>query len=175
MLSSEVITAGLKSLVFRTGVFINNSFRPAVSGETFPTENPATGETLAQVAAGDKVDVDLAVKSARTAFEQRVWAGMAPADRKGVLQQWAAKIDEHRLELALLEVLEAGKPVTETYNGDIPETSKCIRWFAEAIDKLNDAVTPTDPSILTIVRREPIGVVAAILPWNYSYGLLSWR
>jgi gamma-glutamyl-gamma-aminobutyraldehyde dehydrogenase len=175
MLTKELIAEGVKSLVFRTGIFVDNAFRPAASGKTFATENPATGAVLAQVAAGDAPDVDLAVRSARRAFDSRVWAGMAPADRKGVLQRWAAKIDEHRLELTLLESLEAGKPVTETFNGDIPETSKCIRWFAEAIDKLNDAVTPTDPSILSIVRREPIGVVGAILPWNYSALMAAWK
>jgi gamma-glutamyl-gamma-aminobutyraldehyde dehydrogenase len=175
MLTREIIAEGVKSLVFRTGIFVDNAFRPAASGKTFATENPATGAVLAHVAAGDAPDVDLAVKSARRAFDSRVWAGMAPADRKGVLQRWAAKIDEHRLELTLLESLEAGKPVTETFNGDIPETSKCLRWFAEAIDKLNDAVTPTDPSILSIVRREPIGVVGAILPWNYSALMAAWK
>jgi gamma-glutamyl-gamma-aminobutyraldehyde dehydrogenase len=131
MLTQEIISKGVASLVFRTGIFINNAFHPAASGKTFDTENPATGAVLAQVAAGDTADVDLAVKSAREAFESRVWSGMAPADRKGVLQRWASKIDENRLELTLLESLEAGKPVTETFNGDIPETSKCIRWFAE--------------------------------------------
>ncbi len=129
MLTSETISKGVASLVFRTGIFVDNAFRPAASGKTFATENPATGAVLAQVAAGDAPDVDLAVKSARRAFESRVWAGMAPADRKGVLQRWAAKIDEHRLELTLLESLEAGKPVTETFNGDIPETSK-VRGLA---------------------------------------------
>ena len=81
--------------------------------------------------------------------------------------RWADLIDKARMELTLLEVLEAGKPVSETYNGDIAQTSECIRWHAEAIDKINDFVTPTDPSVVSLVRREPIGVVGAILPWNF--------
>ncbi len=127
MLTTELITKGLASLTLRTDVFINNAFRPAVSGLRFATENPATGKPLAQVAAGDVADVDLAVASARQAFTSRVWSGLAPSDRKAVLLRWADKIDQHQLELTLLETLEAGKPVNETYNGDIPETAKCIR------------------------------------------------
>ena len=92
-----------------------------------------------------------------------------------MLQNWASLIDKHQLELTLLETLEAGKPVSETFNGDILETAKCIRWFAEALDKVNDFVTPTDPSILSLVRREPIGVVGAILPWNFSALMCAWK
>ena len=174
-LSAKSLQAARAGLTFRTQLFIDNKFVDAVSGTTFATENPATGETLAQIAAGDTADIDKAVKSSRQAFESGVWSRLAPAERKQFMFRWADLIEKHQLELTLLEVLEAGKPVAETYNGDLQQTHECIRWHAEAIDKINDYVTPTDPSIVSMVRREPIGLVGAILPWNFSALMAAWK
>ncbi len=175
ILTQDAIARQIERLEYRNQAFIDGRFVPASSGETFDTLNPATGELLTRVAACDGADVDLAVQAARRAFEAGVWSGLAPAERKAIMQRFADLIEEHCLELAVLEALEAGKPVGECFNVDIPDTANTIRWHAEAADKLHDAVTPTDKSVLSIVKREPIGVVGAVLPWNFPAMMAGWK
>jgi 4-(gamma-glutamylamino)butanal dehydrogenase len=170
--------APLSSIVlptFRTDAFIDGAFRPAASGERFETLNPATGELLAEVAACDSEDVDRAVRSARAAFDDGRWSRRAPAERKAVLLAFADLLEEHADELALTDSLEAGKPITDCREGDIPETIGTFRWYAEAIDKLYDRVAPTDPGKLALILREPIGVAAAVLPWNFPAIMFAWK
>ena len=133
---------------FRTQAFIDGRFVDAASGRTFSTENPATGATLAEVAAGDTADVDAAVRAARRAFDDGRWSRRAPADRKTVLLRFADLIEANAEELATLDALEAGKPITDCRDVDLPETVKTFRWYAEAIDKVFDAVAPTGPEKL---------------------------
>ncbi|MBC8747369.1 MULTISPECIES: aldehyde dehydrogenase [Paraburkholderia] len=147
----------------------------AASSETFVTLNPASGKGLAEVAkCGDK-DVDRAVAAARGAFESGVWSKAAPAHRKSILLRLAQLIDEHADELALLEALEAGKPISECLGLDIPESAACIRWHAEVTDKRYDALSPSGPEVVSMITREPIGVVAAVLPWNFPALMLAWK
>ena len=160
---------------FRTDAFIDGRFRPAASGARFVTENPATGRPLAEVAAGDAADVDAAVRAARAAFEDGRWSRRAPSDRKTVLLRLADLIEANLEELALVEALEAGKPITDCREVDLPETIRTFRWYAEAIDKMFDAVAPTGPEALGLVVREPIGVVATVLPWNFPILLAAWK
>ena len=158
-LTRSAIDQQIERLEYRNQAFIDGRFVAARSGATFATLNPATGQVLTEVAACDAEDIDLAVKAARAAFESGVWSKLAPAGRKAIMQRFADLIDAHRLELAVLESLESGKPVGECFAIDIPDTAATIRWHAEAGDKLYDAISPSCPGNLGMIRREPVGVV----------------
>jgi len=160
---------------FRTQAFIDGAFRDAASGKTFATENPATGQAIADVAAGDAADIDAAVKASRLAFEDGRWSRRAPADRKQVLLRFADAIETNLEELATLDALEAGKPITDCRDVDLPDAVRTFRWYAEAIDKVFDAVAPTGPEALGLIVREPIGVVGAVVPWNYPLLMATWK
>jgi gamma-glutamyl-gamma-aminobutyraldehyde dehydrogenase len=140
-----------------------------------PTLNPATGEPICEIAACDASDVDLAVQKAREAFDQGRWSKMHPADRKDVLIRLAKLMTRNRRELAVLESLESGKPIRDCETIDIPETIHTIKWHAEAIDKLYDQVAPTGDDAMGLIVREPIGVVAAVLPWNFPALMMAWK
>lgn len=168
-------TVEASTIAFRTQAFIDGAFVDAASGRTYEAENPATGRTLAVIAECDEGDVDRAVRAARRAADAGVWSGMHPADRKRVLIRFADAIDDHREELALTESLDAGKPLSDTRSLDIPDTAACIRWHAEAIDKLYDQVAPTGPGAVAMVVREPAGVVGAVVPWNYPAQMAAWK
>ena len=155
--------------------FIDGNYVESVSGETFETVNPATGKVIANIASCDERDVDIAVKSAREAFESGVWSRRAPAERKAVLLAFAEKLMAHREELALLESMDVGKPISNAFNGDIVSSATCIQWYAEAIDKLYGETAPSTDDMTTLIVREPIGVVAAVVPWNYPLSMASWK
>ena len=155
--------------------FIDGQYRDALSGETRTTISPANGRDLADVAVCGTEDADRAVVVARSAFESGVWAAMAPADRKTVLVRWAQLIEDHADEIALLECLDAGKPITDTSGGDVPAAARTIRWSGEAIDKVYDQVAPTPANSLALVQRLPLGVVAAIVPWNFPLTTTAWK
>jgi 4-guanidinobutyraldehyde dehydrogenase/NAD-dependent aldehyde dehydrogenase len=163
------------TLHFRTAAFIDGKYRPAVSGETFDCVNPATGKAIAQVASCGKRDVEAAVASARRAFEDGHWSRMAPASRKKVLLRFSELIRKHREELALTETLDMGKPISDSLKIDIPAAARCIAWYAEAIDKVYDEIAPTPYESLALVTREPVGVVAAIVPWNFPLLMACWK
>jgi gamma-glutamyl-gamma-aminobutyraldehyde dehydrogenase/4-guanidinobutyraldehyde dehydrogenase/NAD-dependent aldehyde dehydrogenase len=154
---------------------INGALVPARSGATFDCISPIDGRTLASVAACDRADVDLAVAAARGCFERREWAGQAPVARKRTLMRFAELIEDARDELALLETLDVGKPIRDSLSIDVPQTARCLRWYAEAIDKLYDQVAPTPHSTLALVTREPVGVVVAIVPWNFPMIMAAWK
>jgi gamma-glutamyl-gamma-aminobutyraldehyde dehydrogenase len=160
---------------FRTDAFIDGTFRPAASGARFATENPATGRQLAEVAAGDIEDIDIAVRAARRAFDAGVWSKRSPTERKQVLLRFADLLEANLQELAQLEALDAGKPITDCRDVDIPETVRTFRWYAEALDKVFDAVAPTGDDALGLIIREPIGVVGAVLPWNFPLMMAAWK
>ncbi len=162
-------------VTFRTQAFIGGTFVDAASGKTFPTENPATGKVLAHVAACDETDVNLAVQGAREVFDKGHWSRMSPGDRKRVLLKFAELIEENGVELAVLDALEAGKPISDCVAIDVPETVHCFRWHAEAGDKLYDQVSPTGPGNLGLIVREPTGVVGAVIPWNFPALMAAWK
>ena len=155
--------------------FINGRYADALSGESRPTVNPANGTELADVTRCGMEDADLAVKSARKAFESGAWSEMAPMDRKMVLVRWAELIEQNADELALLESLDVGKPISDTVNVDVPATVRTIRWSGEAIDKVYDEISPTPKDCLALIRRLPLGVVAAIVPWNFPLSTTAWK
>jgi acyl-CoA reductase-like NAD-dependent aldehyde dehydrogenase len=159
----------------RTQVFIDGKFAPAASGATFENLNPATGKSLGNVAAGDQTDIDRAVASARAAFRKGSWADEAPKGRKKVLLAFADLILANKEELALLETLDTGKPIGDSLGVDIPAAANCIRWYAEAVDKIYDEVAPTGPRALATITREAMGVVGAIVPWNFPLLMASWK
>ncbi|GII76472.1 aldehyde dehydrogenase [Sphaerisporangium rufum] len=161
------IGAMAEALRPETRAFIDGEYRTGSLGESFTTENPATGEAIAKVVLCTGEDVDAAVTSARTAFEDGRWSGRSPRDRGRVLLRLAELIDEHREELALLECLDTGKPIRDAYTADITKSAAMTRWYAEAADKLYDEVAPTRPDVLAVVRREPLGVVGCVTPWNF--------
>jgi hypothetical protein len=154
-------TAG--KLKFRTKAFIGGKFVNAASGKTYVSVNPATGRPLTNIASCDGVDVDLAVKAARRSFEQGVWSKRSPAERKQVLLKLADLLEENFAEIALLDCLDAGKPITDCMTIDAPDTVHCFRWHAEAIDKEYEQVAPTGPGNVAMIVREPLGVIGAIL------------
>ena len=163
----EDLTAAAERVRPPTLAFIDGEYRPAADGETFVTENPATGTPLAEVSQCGVEDVDRAVRSARKAFDDGEWSRAAPRERKRVLLRIADLIEHHLDELALLESLDSGKPIHDTRTFDIPKSAAMTRWYAEAADKLYDEVAPTGPDVLATVRRAPLGVVGCVTPWNF--------
>ena len=155
-------------------VFIDGGFRPG-QGAPLPTYNPATGELLTTIAACSGADVDFAVRKAREAFDQGHWSRMHPSDRKDVLIKLVKYMMRRRHELAVLESLESGKPIRDCETIDVPEAMHCIKWHAEAIDKIYDQVGPSGDDAISMIVREPIGVVAAVLPWNFPLLMLAWK
>jgi acyl-CoA reductase-like NAD-dependent aldehyde dehydrogenase len=159
----------------RTQVFIDGKFAPAASGATFDNLNPATGKSLGPVASGEQADIDRAVASARAAFRKGVWVDQPPKARKKVLLAFADLLLANRDELALLETLDTGKPIGDSLAVDIPAAANCIRWYAEAVDKVYDEVAPTGPNNLALITREAMGVIGAIVPWNFPLLMASWK
>tara|TARA_B100001996_G_scaffold155945_1_gene118753 strand:+ start:1052 stop:2518 length:1467 start_codon:yes stop_codon:yes gene_type:complete len=164
-----------KKLNFQTKAIIAGRSMDAVSGKTFETLNPANGKILAKIARCEKADADIAVEAARNAFENGPWPKMSPAERKVILQRFATLIEAHTDELAELEAIEAGKPISDCIEIDLPETVGTIRWHAEAADKIYDQLSPSGSGVVSMIVREPIGVVAAILPWNFPLMMAAWK
>jgi gamma-glutamyl-gamma-aminobutyraldehyde dehydrogenase len=175
LLTKEQYAAIAAKLQFPTQAFINGEFRDALSGNTFITTNPATGEQLAEIAACDTRDVDVAVAAAKQAFEDGRWHKLSPGARKQVLLRFAQLLEDNAHELAVLESLDSGKPVSECQNVDVPDTIHTLRWHAELIDKVYDSTAPTGHGAVTMVVREAIGVVGLVLPWNFPLLMLAWK
>jgi gamma-glutamyl-gamma-aminobutyraldehyde dehydrogenase len=175
LLTAAEYAAIAKSIIFPSNAFINGGFKPAISGATLDTVNPATGASLGEIAACSAADVDYAVSKAREAFEEGRWRLISPCERKAVLLKFAKLLEENRHELAVLESLDSGKPVRECQLVDVPDTIHTLRWHAEVIDKLYDHTAPVGNDALTMVVREPIGVVGCVLPWNFPLLMLAWK
>lgn len=158
-----------------TQAFINGAFVDAVDGATFDSLAPGNGQLIATVAACGEADVDKAVAAARAAFEAGSWSRIAPAERKKVLLRFADLIESNVDELAQLESVDAGKPITDCRDFDFPDVLNTIRWYAEAIDKVFGKVSPSGSDALGLIVKEPIGVVGAVLPWNFPAAMLAWK
>ncbi|SDG59520.1 aldehyde dehydrogenase [Alloyangia pacifica] len=168
-------TSRAAALNFRTEAWIDGRYVPAASGARFETVNPATAEVLTDVARGGAEDIDRAVAAARRAFDDRRWAGKTPGERKEVLLRLATLLRENLEEFALLDTLDMGKPIWETVNVDAPGSAHFFQWHAEAIDKLYDEVAPTGGRDLALIRRVPLGVVGAVVPWNFPLDMATWK
>ncbi len=148
---------------------------PAASGRTFAVHNPATGQPLAQVAEADAADVDAAAQRARDALDSGPWAKLSARDRGRLLRRLAELIERHADELAELETRNNGKPIFESRQIDLPLTAAVFDYYAGWADKIEGAVLPVSGPFHAYTRREPVGVVAAITPWNFPLLLASWK
>ncbi len=177
---SEILTrdeyaAIAAGLTLPRAPFIDGGFRGGASDWTLPTYNPATGALLAEIAACGPEEVDFAVGKAREAYQDGRWSRLHPAERKATLQRFAKLIERNRHELAVMESLDSGKPIRDCASIDVPETINCIRWHAEAIDKIYDKTAPVGEDAMAVIIREPIGVVGLVLPWNFPLLMLAWK
>lgn len=164
------------SLVPPNRLFIDGGWEdPRGDEEPIEAVNPATGLVYASIAAAGRPDVDRAVASARAAFDDGRWSRESPTQRRAVLLDWAATIEVHADELAALVTVEMGKPVSDARNIEIPALVKTIRYYAELVDKLVDELPVTGPDELALVTREPVGVVGAIVPWNFPLTMAGWK
>lgn len=163
------------SLDIRNQAFINGQYVDAADKAVFDCQSPVDGRILTQVASCGPEDANRAVQAARAAFEAGTWRDLTPMQRKKILQRFADLILENRDELALLETLDMGKPIQNACKVDIPNTARTLHWTAEAIDKLYDELAPTPVNQIGMVTREPVGVVAAIVPWNFPLLMASWK
>jgi acyl-CoA reductase-like NAD-dependent aldehyde dehydrogenase len=159
----------------RTEAFIDGAFVPAAEGATFDDVSPRDGSVIASVAAGAAEDVDRAVRAARRSFEAGGWALADPAQRKRVLLRLAELIDEHAEALAQLESADVGHPISDARNVDVVNARNCFAWYAEAIDKVYGEIAPTGADALALIGREPLGVVGAVVPWNYPLIITAWK
>ena len=175
LLTAAQYAALAQSIKLPTQAFVDGTFRPALSGKTFETTNPATGQTLAQIAACGPEDVDVAVAAAKAAYEDGRWSRLSPGERKHILLRFADLLEQNAHELAVMETLDSGKPIRECQNTDVPEAIHTIRWHAELIDKIYDHTAPVGTNALALVVREPIGVVGLVLPWNFPLLMLAWK
>ncbi|MCE9677899.1 aldehyde dehydrogenase [Shewanella sp. AS1] len=155
--------------------FINGEYCAAQSGETFDCISPIDGRLLAQVASCDLADANLAVANARAVFEAGDWSKMAPVKRKQVMIRFADLLEAHKDELALLETLDMGKPIGDALSVDLAGAARAIRWSGEAVDKIYDEIAPTAHDEIGMITREAVGVVAAIVPWNFPLLMACWK
>jgi gamma-glutamyl-gamma-aminobutyraldehyde dehydrogenase len=156
-------------------LFINGRFEDADSGKCFSSINPANQSVLAEVAAGDATDIDRAVTAARAAFNKGVWSEETPQNRKTVLLKLADLIRANLDELALLDSMDMGKPVEDAAAVDVPGSAAFFQWYAEAIDKIYDEIAPTGKGNLALITKEPLGVVGAVVPWNFPLDMATWK
>ncbi|RFA10313.1 aldehyde dehydrogenase PuuC [Subtercola boreus] len=158
-----------------TRLFVDGEFRPSSNGGTFDTIAPRDGMVFASVSSANEEDVDRAVRGAAAAFESGVWSRADRRTRQAVLLRLADLMLENREELALLESLDSGHPIGDALNVDVPNAARTVRWYAEALDKVYDEIAPTPENALALVSREPLGVVGAVVPWNYPLIITAWK
>ncbi|HKN28901.1 MAG TPA: aldehyde dehydrogenase [Roseiarcus sp.] len=167
--------AGAAALKIEGRAFIDGAYVDALDGATFAKVSPIDGRVFAHVADCGAADVDRAAKAARAAFESGVWRDADPLHKKKVLLRLAELIRENVDEIALLETLDVGKVIANSISVDVPSCANCIQYYAELADKLYDEVAPTGAHDVAMVRKEPLGVVGAIVPWNYPLILAAWK
>jgi aldehyde dehydrogenase (NAD+) len=168
----------MKAKVKRGKLFIDGKWQDSMSGKTIPIINPATEKVITEVAEGDKGDIDLAVKAARKAFEEGPWSTMAAADRGKILWKIGDLVMDQADELAKLETLDTGKPYSHPFgsrNVDMPLAAECFQYYAGWATKIYGETIPVRGNFLNYTLREPVGVVGAIVPWNFPLLLISWK
>ena len=163
------------TLSIRTQAFIDGKYVDAASGKTFDCVSPIDGRVLGQVADGQEEDINRAVAAARRSFDAGAWSNARPTHRKKVLLKLTQLIEQHADELALLESLDMGKPVGDARSVDLAATIRCMGWTAEALDKVYGEVAATGQDELGLVTREPLGVIGAIVPWNFPLLMATWK
>ena len=171
-MATEVIS---RPEIRQTQCFIGGQWIPAQSGKTFDTLHPATEEVISQIAEGDAADVDLAVKAARDAFDNGPWRTMDARERGALMMKLADLIEEEIDELAALETLDNGKPIKDSRNVDLPLTIDCLRYYAGYADKIHGQTIPVRGNFFTYTKKEPVGVVGQIIPWNFPMLMVAWK
>jgi len=156
-------------------LFVDGGYLDAASGETFESRSPRDGTVVAHVARGGAADVDRAVASARAAFDDGRWRNRSPRSRKNTMLRWAQLVRDSAEQLALLESLDMGKPVVESVRVDVAAAAGTLQWYAESLDKVYDEVAPSGPGQLVTITREPLGVIGAVVPWNYPLIISTWK
>ena len=162
-------------LDFEGRAFIDGKYVDAIDGQKFENINPATGEILCTVAKCNYKDVDLAVKSSRKAFESGVWSRSSPEFRKDILLKFAELLRKHGEENSVLECVDTGKLIGDCIDEVADDAPMHFQWYGELIDKVFGKVAPTDPSITSLIVKEPIGVVAGVVPWNFPLMMAVWK
>ncbi len=168
----EGIAAGLD---YPAKAFIGGGFVPALSGAVMETVDPATGKKITDIARCDKADVEAAIAAGKAAFESGVWSRLHPSERKAVLLRLADLMEKHLVELSVMEAVDSGKPIQACLTGDIPETIHCLRWQAAYAEAVYGATAPCGENSLGLIEREPCGVVAGVLPWNFPLLMVGWK
>tara|TARA_B100001142_G_scaffold243297_1_gene242466 strand:+ start:1678 stop:3162 length:1485 start_codon:yes stop_codon:yes gene_type:complete len=162
-------------LDFEGRAFIDGKYVDAIDGQKFENINPATGEILCTVAKCNYKDVDLAVKSSRKAFESGVWSRSSPEFRKDILLKFAELLRKHGEENSVIECVDTGKLIGDCIDEVADDAPMHFQWYGELIDKVFGKVAPTDPSITSLIVKEPIGVVAGVVPWNFPLMMAVWK
>lgn len=168
-------SAAAAALRIEGRAFIDGAFVAAASGRVFDVVSPIDGRTVAEAARGEAADIDRAVASGRAAFEDGRWRHLDPKAKKRILLRLAELMRADTETLALLETLDTGRPIGDSLAVDVPLSADCLQYYAELADKLFDEIAPTGPNDLALVRREPLGVVGCIVPWNYPLLLTCWK
>ena len=174
-LTKDVVDKERQKIKFPSKIFIDGIYKESISGKYFNNTSPIDGKLINSISFAQKEDVDIAVKVSRKIFEKGSWSKSDPSHRKKVLLRFADLLEKHRLELALLDTIDVGKTINDTYNADMPASIDNIRWYAEIIDKIYDDIAPTPQNIIGMITKEPIGVVGAIVPWNYPLWMAVWK
>ena len=175
MSTTEIWQERANNIKVNGNIFIDGKSSPAASGKTFEDYSPTLNKVIGEIASGDQIDIDRAVASAKKAFDSGVWSEMNPRDKKAIMLKWAELLNEHRDELALLETLDVGKPISDSLAVDTRNSARVIQWYAETIDKTYDEIAPAPRNSLAMITREPLGVIGAIVPWNYPMSITSWK
>jgi 4-(gamma-glutamylamino)butanal dehydrogenase len=175
LLTQEEYRAIAASLDLPQNAWIDGAYRPAASGKTYETVNPATGNVIGTVADCGAADVDLAVAKAREAFEDGRWSRLHPGARKEVLVRLAKLLERNARELAVMESLDSGKTIYDCETVDVSETIHVLKWHGELIDKIYDQVSPASNDHIAMIVCEPVGVVGLVLPWNFPLLMLAWK
>jgi aldehyde dehydrogenase (NAD+) len=164
-----------KPKIHQTDCFIGGKWTPSISGKTFAAIDPATEEEICQVAEGDEADVNLAAAAARDALENGPWGKMDARDRGRLMYKLADLLEEELDDLAALESLNNGKPIRDSKAADLPLTIDCLRYYAGFADKIHGQTIPVRGDYFTYTRKEPVGVVGQIIPWNFPMLMVAWK
>jgi acyl-CoA reductase-like NAD-dependent aldehyde dehydrogenase len=163
------------NLNYPSELFINGKYQKSISEIYFDNTSPIDGKKINKVSFAQENDVNLAVSKAREIFNKGYWSNLPPGNRKKILLKFAQLIERDRLELSLLDTIDMGKTINDTFNSDLPTSIDNIEWYAEIIDKLFDDISPSSKEYMGLITKEPIGVVAAIVPWNYPLWMAIWK
>ena len=174
-LTSENIKKARLNINFPSELFINGKYQKSISEKCFENISPIDGNVINKVFLAQIEDVDFAVSNARETFNKGYWSNLPPGQRKKILLKFATLLERDRLELALLDTIDMGKTINDTFNADLPTSIDNIEWYSEIIDKLFDDISPSSKEYMGLITKEPIGVVAAIVPWNYPLWMAIWK